>query len=169
MVFNARRKPTRTHDSSCRARRRAPLAVRRAVDRKRPAPAYLALSSQGARYKILYALRHGKSDLLGWVCLCRPSGFSCRLASLGGFQLSRVQAGLDPEDWKPFDEVGPGTREIRIREPRGAFRVMYVAKFEEAIYVLHCFRKKTPATSLHDKQIAQTRYRALTNARRISP
>lgn len=88
---------------------------------------------------------------------------------LAGFQLSRVQAGLDPDDWKPFDEVGPGTREIRIREPAGAFRVIYIAKFKEAIYVLHCFQKKTPATSLHDKQIAQTRYRALANARKVSP
>ncbi|MFJ1298726.1 type II toxin-antitoxin system RelE/ParE family toxin [Pseudomonadota bacterium AL_CKDN230030165-1A_HGKHYDSX7] len=86
-----------------------------------------------------------------------------------GFQLSRVQAGLEPDDWKPFDEVGPGTREIRIREPAGAFRVMYVAKFEEAVYVLHCFQKKTPTTSLHDKQIAQARYRALANVRKVRP
>lgn len=59
-----------------------------------------------------------------------------------GFQLSRVQAGLDPADWKPFDEIGPGTREIRIRESDGIYRIMYVAKFEEAVYVLHSFRKK---------------------------
>lgn len=50
-----------------------------------------------------------------------------------GFQLGKVQAGLDPDDWKPFDDVGPGTREIRIRDASGIFRVMYVAKFEEAI------------------------------------
>jgi phage-related protein len=59
-----------------------------------------------------------------------------------GFQLSKVQSGLDPEDWKPFGEVGAGAREIRIRDSSGIFRVMYVAKFEEAIYVLHCFQKK---------------------------
>lgn len=64
-----------------------------------------------------------------------------------GFQLGKVQAGLQPEDWKPFDEGGAGTREIRIREAGGAFRMMYVAKFEEAVYVLHCFQKKTQATS----------------------
>jgi len=50
-----------------------------------------------------------------------------------GFRLSKVQAGLGPEDWKPFDEVGAGTREIRIRDSSGIFRVMYVAKFEEAV------------------------------------
>lgn len=57
-----------------------------------------------------------------------------------GFQLGKVQAGLDPDDWKPFDDAGAGVREIRIRDARGIFRVMYVAKFEEAIYVLHCFQ-----------------------------
>jgi phage-related protein len=83
-----------------------------------------------------------------------------------GFQLGKVQAGLDPDDWKPFNDVGAGTREIRIREEGGAFRVMYVTKFEEAIYVLHCFQKKTQATSRQDKNIAAIRYRAVVEARR---
>src|ERR1039457_5336389 len=64
-----------------------------------------------------------------------------------GFQLGKVQAGLEPDDWKPFDQVGAGTREIRIREASGIYRAMYVAKFEEAIYVLHCFQKKTQVTA----------------------
>ncbi|MEO6431067.1 MAG: type II toxin-antitoxin system RelE/ParE family toxin, partial [Nitrosospira sp.] len=59
-----------------------------------------------------------------------------------GFQLGKVQAGLEPENWGTFDEAGTGTREIRIRESSGIYRVMYVAKFEEAVYVLHCFQKK---------------------------
>lgn len=50
-----------------------------------------------------------------------------------GFQLGKVQAGLEPEVWKPFDEVGIGTREIRIRDAGGAFRVRYVMKFGEAV------------------------------------
>ncbi|MCD0505299.1 type II toxin-antitoxin system RelE/ParE family toxin [Bordetella petrii] len=86
-----------------------------------------------------------------------------------GFQLSKVQAGLEPDDWKPFDDVGAGTREIRIRDASGIFRVMYVAKFEEAVYVLHCFQKKTQATSKRDKDIATARYRAVANARRDGP
>ncbi|WP_027350572.1 type II toxin-antitoxin system RelE/ParE family toxin [Halotalea alkalilenta] len=86
-----------------------------------------------------------------------------------GFQLSNVQAGLEPEDWKPFDDVGIGTREIRIRDTSGIFRVMYVAKFEEAVYVLHCFQKKTQATSKRDRDIAMVRYRAVVNARRGRP
>ena len=83
-----------------------------------------------------------------------------------GFQLGKVQAGVEPTDWKPFDDVGIGTREIRIRDESGAYRVMYIAKFEEAIYVLQCFQKKTQATSKQDKAIATARYRAVANFRR---
>jgi phage-related protein len=83
-----------------------------------------------------------------------------------GFQLGKVQAGLDPSDWKPFDEVGAGARDIRISDAKGVFRVMFVAKFEEAVYVLHCFQKKTQATSRQDKEIAMARYRAVVNARK---
>jgi phage-related protein len=85
-----------------------------------------------------------------------------------GFQLSKVQSGLDPEDWKPFGEVGAGAREIRIRDSSGIFQVMYVAKFEKAIYVLHCFQKKTQATSKQDKEIAEARYRAVAHARKTN-
>lgn len=83
-----------------------------------------------------------------------------------GFQLGRIQAGLDPDDWKPFSEVGAGVREVRIRDGYGIFRVMYLAAFAEAIYVLHCFQKKTQATSKQDKEIAARRYRALVRERK---
>ena len=83
-----------------------------------------------------------------------------------GFQLGRVQAGLEPIDWKSFDDVAIGTREIRIRDASGVYRVMYIAKFEEAVYVLHCFQKKTQVTSKQDKTIAAARYRAVIRARR---
>ena len=77
-----------------------------------------------------------------------------------------MQAGIEPTDWKPFDEVGAGAREIRISDSKGIFRVMYVAKFEEAIYVLHCFQKKTQTTSKADKDIAAARYRAVVSTRK---
>ena len=86
-----------------------------------------------------------------------------------GFQLGKIQVGLDPDDWKAFDDVGAGTKEIRIRETSGIYRVMYVAKFAEAIYVLHCFQKKTQTTSQQDKHIAQVRYRAVAHARKTKP
>ena len=78
-----------------------------------------------------------------------------------GYQLHRVQNGLDPKDWKPFQTVGIGVKEIRLSEEGGAFRVMYVAKFENKIYVLHSFQKKTQKTSPKDIHIAKTRYKAI--------
>ena len=61
---------------------------------------------------------------------------------------------------------GAGTREIRISDAKGIFRVMYVAKLEEAVYVLHCFQKKTQATSKQDKDIAAARYRTVLSSRK---
>jgi len=84
-----------------------------------------------------------------------------------GFQMGKVQAGVEPDDWKSFDDVGAGTREIRIRDASGAFRVMYVVKFEEAVYVLHCFQKRTQATSRRDRSIAEARYRAVVHIRKV--
>ena len=76
-----------------------------------------------------------------------------------GFQLRKIQSGLEPDDWKPFDDVGAGVREIRVKDAQGIYRVMYVAKFEEAVYVLHCFQKKTQKTAQADLTIAIKRYR----------
>jgi phage-related protein len=78
-------------------------------------------------------------------------------------ELHRVQNGLEPENWKPFQEVGSGVKEIRIYDQDGAFRVMYVAKFSEKIYVLHAFQKKTQKTNQNDINIAKTRYKAIQN------
>ena len=78
-----------------------------------------------------------------------------------GYQLDQVQQGRDPDDWKPMSTIGQGVREIRIRDADGAFRVIYVAKFETAIYVLHCFQKKTQKTSREDIALATRRYKDL--------
>jgi phage-related protein len=78
-----------------------------------------------------------------------------------GYQLDRVQHGREPDDWKPMTAVGRGVQEIRIRDATGAFRVLYVAKFYDAIYVLHCFQKKTQKTSKADLHLAAQRYRDL--------
>jgi phage-related protein/predicted XRE-type DNA-binding protein len=71
-----------------------------------------------------------------------------------GFQLDRVQRGLEPDDWKPMTTIGPGVKEIRVRNASGAFRVTYVASFAEAVYVLHAFQKKTRRTTERDLEIA---------------
>jgi phage-related protein len=60
-----------------------------------------------------------------------------------------------------MNTVGRGVREIRIRDAAGAFRVLYVAKFDDAVYVLHCFQKKTQKTSKTDLNLAAQRYRDL--------
>jgi phage-related protein len=78
-----------------------------------------------------------------------------------GHQLDQVQNGLEPDDWKPMATIGAGVREIRIRDMAGAFRVIYIAKFADAIYVLHCFQKKTEKTSQVDIDLATKRYRDL--------
>lgn len=78
-----------------------------------------------------------------------------------GYQLHRVQNGFDPEDWKPFQTVGHGVKEIRISIDKNAFRVMYVAKFAKRIYILHAFQKKTQKTSSKDIEVAKVRYNAV--------
>lgn len=82
-----------------------------------------------------------------------------------GYQLNRVQCGFDPDDWKPMNTIGISVREIRIRDATGLFRVIYVAKFANAIYVLHCFQKKTEKTSKPDLDLASKRYRDLLKER----
>lgn len=77
------------------------------------------------------------------------------------FQLDRVQRGLDPDDWKPMAAIGPGVREIRVRDATGAYRIVYVASFAEAIYVRHAFQKKTQRTSPRDLALAHSRLREL--------
>jgi phage-related protein len=83
-----------------------------------------------------------------------------------GFELWEVQQGNEPSDWKPMPSVGPGVREIRVHAD-GAFRVLYIAKFDEAIYVLHAFEKKSRRTPKPDIALADARYRALVNERRM--
>lgn len=78
-----------------------------------------------------------------------------------GFQIDLVQHGREPDDFKPMPSICAGVREIRVRDAIGAFRVVYVAKFVDAVYVLHCFQKKTQKTSKPDLDLATSRYRDL--------
>jgi len=78
-----------------------------------------------------------------------------------GFQLDRVQHGLDPDDWKPMKNIGAGVKEIRVRDAAGVFRVIYIAKYEEAVYVLHCFQKKAEKTEKAALDLARARLKEL--------
>ena len=78
-----------------------------------------------------------------------------------GYQIDRLQNGLLPDDFKPMSSVGRAVAEIRIWDEAGTFRVIYAAKFENAVYVLHCFQKKTQKTSKKDLDLATKRYKDL--------
>ena len=78
-----------------------------------------------------------------------------------GFELSKVQEGRDPANWKPMSSIGSGVREIRVKEDGGAYRVIYLASLKDAVYVLHCFVKKSERTPKPDIDLAKGRLREL--------
>ena len=101
-----------------------------------------------------------------WVgdSLVRVRAFPADAKRELGYQLERVQDEREPADWKPMSSVGTGVNEIRARVG-GAYRVIYVAKFQKAIYVLHAFQKKSGKTARRDIDLARDRYRALIRER----
>lgn len=78
-----------------------------------------------------------------------------------GYQLDRVQHGLQPDDFKPMPTIGKGVEEIRVRDDSGAYRVIYTARLADAVYVLHAFQKKTQATLKRDIELAKQRFALL--------
>ena len=77
-----------------------------------------------------------------------------------GFELFAVQRTLEPTDWKAMSAIGSGVREIRIHV-LGEWRVLYVAKFDDAVFVLHAFQKKSRKTRREDIEIARQRYKQI--------
>ena len=75
-----------------------------------------------------------------------------------GFQLARVQQGLEPQDWKPMPLIGPGVKEIRVHA-ENEYRIFYVAAFKHSVYVLHSCVKKSRQTSRSDIAIGKARCR----------
>ena len=96
------------------------------------------------------------SKALIWVgtSLQRVRAFPEAPRREAGHQLHRVQLGLEPSDWKPMRSVGPGVAEIRLHN-EGEYRVLYAAKFSDAVYVLHAFPKKTQQTRQADIEMAR--------------
>jgi phage-related protein len=84
----------------------------------------------------------------------------------GGYELYLVQSGLQPSDWKPMPSIGAGVREIRVHTDL-EHRILYVAKFDEAIYVLHAFEKKSRKTARYDLELRNSRLSELLRIRRI--
>jgi phage-related protein len=82
-----------------------------------------------------------------------------------GFQLRRVQQGLGPDDCKPMQTVGAGVQELRIWAGEGTFRVIYVARLRDVVYVLHAFEKKTQTTAKRDIDLARERFKSISRLR----
>jgi len=78
-----------------------------------------------------------------------------------GFQLEKVQHGEDPDDWKPMKTIGAGVREIRIAEDGNQYRVIYCAKLNDVVYVLHAFVKKSQRTPQKEIELAQQRFKEI--------
>jgi len=97
--------------------------------------------------------------------LTRLKGFPAPVRRQAGHDLFLVQRGIEPGDWKPMRSVGPGVFEIRIHAG-GEYRVLYVARFEEAVYVLHAFEKKTQQTRKADIELAKKNLLWITQNRR---
>jgi phage-related protein len=90
--------------------------------------------------------------------------FPAEARRTAGYELRRVQQGLMPSDWKPMRTVGPGVMEIRLHTGL-EHRVFYVARFEEAVYVLHAFEKRTRKTTQADIELAKRRLSAVLHGR----
>ena len=101
--------------------------------------------------KPIYWIGSSKSDL---------SDFPEEVRSKAGFQLRAIQRGQMPTDFKPMPSVGKGVEEIRLRT-EDVYRIFYVARFKEAVYVLHAFQKKTQKTSKQDIYLGQQRYKQM--------
>lgn len=99
---------------------------------------------------------------INWVGSSREDlrSFPAFARTKAGFQLRAVQKGQVPSDFKPMPTIGKGVEEIRIRA-KGAYRVFYVARFSEAVYVLHAFEKKTQKTAKEDIKVGQQRYQQM--------
>ncbi len=93
--------------------------------------------------------------------LARLRAFPKVARRAAGYQLDRVQRGLEPDDWKAMPAIGPGVREIRTRGPSGAFRVIYLATLPDRLVILHAFQKKSQRTARPDIELARKRLRDL--------
>ncbi len=93
------------------------------------------------------------------------TAFPKAVKQAAGFQLHLIQQGKDPDDWKPMPSIGAGVREVRFHV-NGERRIIYLAKYEEGVYILHAFQKKTQKTAKKDLDIAKDRLREVIQHRR---
>ncbi len=118
-------------------------------------------------YNILYSLQVRITKALVWLGSSRYDlrHFPRNARQRAGYELYLIQSGLQPSDWKSMPSIGPGVQEIRIHTEL-EHRVLYVAKFEEAIHVRHAFEKKSRKTTRSDLNLAKLRFTELFQKRR---
>jgi phage-related protein len=95
----------------------------------------------------------------------RIKAFTAGARRAACFQLDKIQRGLVADDFKPFPRVGKGVEELRVKEASGAYRIVYLARMKDAVYVLHAFRKKSRQTAKSDIELAQARLREIEGSR----
>lgn len=98
--------------------------------------------------------------------LARLREFPAGAKREAGHQLDNLQNGLQPDDFKPMRSIGIGVEEIRIWDDTGTYRVIYTARFADAVFVLHIFQKRTQTTSKHDIDLAKRRFAQLDRKQR---
>jgi phage-related protein len=92
--------------------------------------------------------------------------FPVEVRKVAGYELENIQSGDQPADWKPMPSIGKGVEEIRIWAESGTYRVIYLARLAEAVYVLHAFQKKSQQTDQRDVDLARKRFEELMRSRR---
>ena len=78
-----------------------------------------------------------------------------------GFQLWQMQQGERPADYRPLPSIGSGVFELRDQDERAWYRVVYLSRIDDVIYVLHCFEKKGREMPRRDFETAKRRYKAV--------
>ena len=99
-------------------------------------------------------------------------GFPKGVRQDAGYQLHLVQTGQDPLECSPLPHLGRGVMEIRVDEDTDTYRVIYIAKLEEAVYVLHCFQKKSKKGKKipkPDENVIKLRYKDVIRTRPALP
>jgi phage-related protein len=121
---------------------------------------------EGANFEVLANSQAMTDKPIEWVGAAKRDlmDFPDDARRQAGFELRTIQQGDLPSDFKPMSIIGKGVEEIRIRTD-DAYRIFYVARFEEAVYVLHVFQKKTQKTSRSDIELGQQRYKQMLQQR----
>lgn len=74
-----------------------------------------------------------------------------------GFDLWRLQQGERPGDYRPVPSIGVGVFELRDQDERAWYRIVYLSRTSDVIYVLHCFEKKGREILRREFEVAKQR------------